>query len=185
MGFSFQDVDWILGLLFLTGTLVTPRDYHYSDMKFVCYFVFMCLRGVNYSCPCIRTQVFSFGTFMNVLTFFVTFIRMLGRGRGRRGRRGRQEMPLPDDIPAQQEGVGQANVAEPAGQEATGALGRVIAETLRESVGIFRAKNPVQTPVQAQAVEAGHSFLKREFFGSNPDEFVGDPKEPLKADEWL
>ena len=64
----------------------------------------------------------SFVTFMNVLTFFVTFIRLSGRGRGRRGRRGRQEMPLPDDIRAQQEGVGRSNVAEPAGQEAMGAL---------------------------------------------------------------
>ena len=88
-------------MLFLTGTLVTPRDYHYPEMKFVSAYVFVCLRGVNYSCPYIRTRVFSFGTFMNVLTFFVTFIRRSGRGRGRRGRRGRQEMPLPDDIPAQ------------------------------------------------------------------------------------
>ena len=53
-------------------------------------------------------------------------------------------MPLPDDIPAQQEVVGQANVAEPAGQEAMGALARGIADALRESVGIFRAENPVQ-----------------------------------------
>ncbi|KAF5950723.1 hypothetical protein HYC85_012716 [Camellia sinensis] len=37
----------------------------------------------------------------------------MGRGRGRRGR---QEMPLPEEVPAVQEGVGQANVAEPAGQ---------------------------------------------------------------------
>ena len=54
-------------MLFLTGTLVTPRDYHYPEMKFVSAYVFMCLPGVNYSCPCIRTRVFSFGTFMNVL----------------------------------------------------------------------------------------------------------------------
>ncbi|KAF5950185.1 hypothetical protein HYC85_012178 [Camellia sinensis] len=39
-------------------------------------------------------------------------------GRGRGSRRGRQEMPLSDDVPAIQEGVGQANVAEPAGQQA-------------------------------------------------------------------
>ena len=129
---------------FRTGTLVTPRDYHYPEIKFVSAYVFMCLRGVNYSCPCIRTRVFSFGTFMNVLTLFVTFIRMSRRGRGRRGR---QEMPLPDDIPAQQEGVGQANVAEPAGQEAMGALARGIADGLRESVGILRVENPVQAPV--------------------------------------
>ena len=45
----------------------------------------------------------------------VTFIRMSGRGRGRQGRPGRQEMPLPDDILAQQEGAGPTNVAEPAG----------------------------------------------------------------------
>ena len=41
---------------------------------------------------------------------------MLGRGRGRRGRRSRQEMPIPDEIPEQQEGVGPAYVAEPVGQ---------------------------------------------------------------------
>ena len=51
--------------------------------------------------------MFSFGTFMNVLTFCVTFIRMSGRGRGaRRGRPARQEAPLPGEIPAVQEGVG-------------------------------------------------------------------------------
>ena len=44
-------------------------------------------------------------------------------------------------------------------------------------MGILRAGN--------QAAEAGPSFLKREFFRSNPNEFIGDPKEPLKADEWL
>ncbi|KAF5934503.1 hypothetical protein HYC85_030674 [Camellia sinensis] len=64
----------------------------------------------------------------------------LGRGRGRRGRHGRQEVPLPDDVPA-------------------------VAEN--------------------QVAEAGPSFLKREFFRSNSDEFLGDPKEPLKDDEWL
>ncbi|KAF5933551.1 hypothetical protein HYC85_029722 [Camellia sinensis] len=95
------------------------------------------------------------------------------RGRGRRGRRGRQEVPVPDDVPALQEGVGQANVAEPAGQQAMGTLAQEIARAL----GILRAEN--------QVAEAGPSFLKREFFRSNPDEFVGDPKEPLKADEWL
>ena len=61
--------------------------------------------------------MFSFGTFMNALTFCITFIRMSGRGRGaRRGRPARQEVPLPEEVPAVQEGVGQANVAEPAGQ---------------------------------------------------------------------
>ena len=44
-------------------------------------------------------------------------------------------------------------------------------------MGILRAEN--------QAVEAGPSFWKREFYRCNPDEFIGDPKEPLKADEWL
>ena len=121
--------------------------------------------------------MFSFGTFVNVLIVLVTFIRMSGRGRGRRGRHGKQEIPLPDDIPTQQEGVGQAYVAEPAGQEAMGALARGIANALRESMGILRAEN--------QVAVAGPSFLKREFFRSNPDEFVGDLKEPLKADEWL
>ncbi|KAF5933939.1 hypothetical protein HYC85_030110 [Camellia sinensis] len=96
------------------------------------------------------------------------------RGRGaRRGRPARQEVPLPGEIPAVQEGVGQANVVEPVGQQAMGALAREIAGAL----GILRAGN--------QAAETGPSFLKREFFRCNPDEFIGDPKEPLKADEWL
>ena len=72
--------------------------------------------------------MFSFGTFVIVLTFCTTFIRMSRQGRGaRRGRPVRQEVPLLDDIPAVQEGVGQANVAEPAGQQAMGALAREIA----------------------------------------------------------
>ena len=125
-------------MLFLTGTLVTPRDYHYPEMKFVSAYVFMCLRGVNYSCPCIRTRVLSFGTLVNVLTFCITFIRMSGRGRGaRRGRPARQEVPLQGEIPAVQEEVGQANVAEPVGQQAMGALAREIAGAL----GILRAGN--------------------------------------------
>ena len=61
-------------------------------------------------------ECYSFGTFVNVLMFFVTFIRMSGRGHGgRRGRPRRQEVPIPEGIPAQQEGGGQANVAEPVG----------------------------------------------------------------------
>ena len=47
--------------------------------------------------------MFSFGTFINVLTsLFVSFIRMSGRGRGRgrRGRPGRQEVPVLEEIPA-------------------------------------------------------------------------------------
>ena len=64
-------------------------------------------------------------------------------------------------------------MAEPVGQQAMGALAREIAGAL----GILKAGN--------QAAEAGPSFLKREFFRCNPDEFIGDPKEPLKADEWL
>ncbi|KAF5939287.1 hypothetical protein HYC85_023546 [Camellia sinensis] len=99
------------------------------------------------------------------------FLRSSGRGK-----RGRQEMPLPDNILAQQEGVGQANVAEPAGQQAMSALGREITGAL----GILRAGNQDQ----AHVAKAGPFFLKREFFWSNPDEFVGDPKKPLKADEW-
>ena len=52
-----------------------------------------------------------------MLISFVTFIRMSehGRGGGRRGRPRRHEVPLPDDILAQEKGVGQANVVEPIG----------------------------------------------------------------------
>ena len=88
---------------------------------------------------------------------------------------------MPEESPAVQEGIGQANVAEPVGQQAMGALAREIAGAFRESVGILRAENQAQVVV----TDAGPSFLKREFFGSNPEEFVGDPKKPLKADEWL
>lgn len=62
-----------------------------------------------------------------------------------------------------------------------GALACEMARALRESMDILRAENQVQ----AQVAEAGPSFLKREFFQFNLDEFLGDPKEPLKADEWL
>ena len=61
-----------------------------------------------------------------------------------------------------------------------GALAREIAGAFRESVGILRAENHAQVVV----ADAGPSFLKREFFRSNPDEVAGDPNEPLKADEW-
>ena len=65
---------------------------------------------------------------------------MSGRGRGaRRGRPARQEVPLPEEVPAVQEGVGQGNVAEPAGQQAMGALTREIAGAL----GILKAENQV------------------------------------------
>ena len=75
---------------------------------------------------------------MNVLRFCITFIRMSGRGRGaRRGRPARQEVPVQGEISAMQEGVGQANVAEPVGQQAMGALAREIAGAL----GILRAGN--------------------------------------------
>ena len=62
-----------------------------------------------------------------------------------------------------------------------GTLAREMTVALRESMDILRAENQVQ----AHVTEVGPSFLKREFFRSNPDEFLGDPKEPLKADEWL
>ena len=88
---------------------------------------------------------------------------------------------MPEEIPAVQEGIGQANVAEPVGQQAMGALAREIAGAFWESVGILRAENHARVVV----ADAGPSILKREFFRSNSDEFVGDPKEPLKADEWL
>ncbi|KAF5932166.1 hypothetical protein HYC85_028337 [Camellia sinensis] len=58
------------------------------------------------------------------------------------------------------------------------ALAREMAEALRESMDFLRAENQVQ----AHVAEAEPSFLKRELFRSNSDEFLGDPKEPLKAD---
>ena len=76
---------------------------------------------------------------------------------------------MPEELPEPQEGVGQANVAEPIGQQAMGALAREIAGAFRESVGILRAENQAQVVV----ADAGPSFLKREFFRSNPDDFVG------------
>ena len=51
-----------------------------------------------------------------------------------------QEIPAVQ-IPAVQEGVGQANVAELVGQQAMGALAQEIAGAFRESVGILRAEN--------------------------------------------
>ena len=49
----------------------------------------------------IGRKCYNFGTFVNVPMFFVTFIRMSGRGRGgRRGRPRRQEMPIQDEVPA-------------------------------------------------------------------------------------
>ena len=98
---------------------------------------------------------------MNVLMFFVTFIWMSGRGRGgRRGRPRKQEMPISDKVLGQQKSVVQANVAEPVGQQAIGALARELVGALRESMGILRAENQVQ----AHMAEAGPPFLKREFF---------------------
>ena len=60
-----------------------------------------------------------------------------------------------------------------------GALAREMAGALRESMDILRAENQVQ----AHVAETRPSFLKREFFWSNPDEFLGDSKKPLKADK--
>ena len=104
-----------------------------------------------------------------------------GRGGSRRGRPRRHEVPIPDDISTQEEGVGQSNVVNPVGQQAMGVLAREMAGALRECMDILKAENQVQV----QVTEVGPSFLKREFFQSNPDEFLGDPKEPLKVDEWL
>ena len=70
-----------------------------------------------------------------------------GRGRGRRGRPGRQKVPVPEEIPVVQEGIGQANVAEPVGQQAMGAVAREIAGAFREAVGILRAENQAQVVV--------------------------------------
>ena len=52
---------------------------------------------------------------MNVLIHGVTFIRMSrrGHGGGRRGRPRQQHVALLDEILAQEEGVGQANMDKP------------------------------------------------------------------------
>ena len=102
------------------------------------------------------------------------------RGGGRPSCR-RHEVPLLHEISAQEERVGQANVAELVGQQAMGALACKMGGALWESMDILRVENQVQ----AQDAEAGQSFLKTKFFRSNSDEFLGDPKEPLKLDDWL
>ncbi|XP_028092166.1 uncharacterized protein LOC114292411 [Camellia sinensis] len=43
----------------------------------------------------------------------------------------------------------------------------------------------VENQVQAHIAKTWLSFLERKFFRSNLNKFVGDLKEPLKADEWL
>ncbi|KAF5959792.1 hypothetical protein HYC85_001001 [Camellia sinensis] len=60
-----------------------------------------------------------------------------GRGSGRYGRPRRHEMPIPDEILAQEVGTGPANMAEPVGQQAMDAGAREIAGVLN----ILRAKN--------------------------------------------
>ncbi|KAF5932832.1 hypothetical protein HYC85_029003 [Camellia sinensis] len=107
------------------------------------------------------------------------------RGRGRQGVHGVSV----HEVPVQEEGLGQANMAEhvgqaeapgQAGQAAMGALAREMAGALRESMNILR----VETQARENVVETRASFLTREFLWAKPEEFHGGPK-PTKADEWL
>ncbi|XP_028108053.1 uncharacterized protein LOC114306930 [Camellia sinensis] len=61
-----------------------------------------------------------------------------------------------------------------------GVLAREMAEALRESMDILREKKAARTIEGEPRV----LFLKKEFFHSNPVEFLGGAK-PLKADERL
>ncbi|XP_028057189.1 uncharacterized protein LOC114261181 [Camellia sinensis] len=60
------------------------------------------------------------------------------------------------------------------------ALAREMAGALQESMEILRAKQVART-IEG---ETRTSFLKNEFFRSNPAEYSGEP-DPMKADEWL
>lgn len=123
-------------------------------------------------------------------------IRMSGRvqtqgGRGGmqgRGRRGVFEVPV-QEVPVQEEGLGQADMAKQvgqaevsgqAGQAAMGALAQEMPGALRESMNILRA----ETQARENVVETRASFPTREFLRAKPDEFHGGP-DPNKADEWL
>ncbi|GMP61959.1 hypothetical protein CsSME_00024237 [Camellia sinensis var. sinensis] len=77
-------------------------------------------------------------------------------------------------------GHGSGMRGKPRRQKAMGDLAHEMDGALRESMDILRAEHQVQ----AQVAEAGPSFLKREFFLSNSDEFLGDSKKPLK-DKFL
>lgn len=58
-------------------------------------------------------------------------------------------------------------------------LAREMARALRESMEILRAEQATRTIKE----ETRTSFLKNEFFHSNPVEFSGGP-DPMKVDEW-
>ncbi|XP_028081041.1 dnaJ homolog subfamily B member 5-like [Camellia sinensis] len=83
------------------------------------------------------------GGYYMCCAFDINVYLMSGCGGGRRDRPRRQEMPIPDDIPAQEEGVSQANVAELVSQQAMDALAREMAGALRESMDILRVENQV------------------------------------------
>ncbi|XP_028085074.1 uncharacterized protein LOC114286177 [Camellia sinensis] len=106
---------------------------------------------------------------------------MSGRARawGRPQRSGRN-IPAQPEIPPQEVGVGQNNVPAPPAQGAMGVLAREMAGALRESMEMLRAEQVART-IEG---EMRASFLKKEFFRSNPAEYNGEP-DPMKADEWL
>ncbi|XP_028087682.1 uncharacterized protein LOC114288378 [Camellia sinensis] len=121
---------------------------------------------------------------------------MSGRIQTRGGRGGRQgrgrwvvhEVPV-HEVPVQEEGIGQADMAEQmgqaevpgqAGQVAMGALAQEITGALRESMNILR----METQARENVAKTRASFLTREFLWAKPDEFHGS-LEPKKADEWL
>ena len=111
------------------------------------------------------------------ISSLVFFIRMSGCGHvhggrgGRRGkaRRGVHEVPV-HRVLVQEEGFGQANMAEQAsqanvaeqvgqaGQTAMGALAREMAGALREAMNLLRAENQARENI----VEARASFHTRE-----------------------
>ncbi|XP_028124242.1 uncharacterized protein LOC114321257 [Camellia sinensis] len=108
-------------------------------------------------------------------------MRMSGCDRGHgRPSRGSQDMLAQQDLPFQEEEVGQNDVAVPLAQDAIGALAPEKVGALRESMEILQAKQAAMTIEGETQV----SFLKKKFFRSNPAEFSGGP-DSIKVDEWL
>ncbi|XP_028114370.1 uncharacterized protein LOC114312332 [Camellia sinensis] len=119
-----------------------------------------------------------FGKALDHCSFHVEMSeRVRARGRPRQGGR---NIPTEPEIPPQEEGVGQNNIPVPPSQEAMGTLAREMTGALRESMEILRAEQAART-IEG---ETRASFLKKEFFRSNPVEYNDEP-DLMKADEWL